>query len=203
MHPFLTLALAASAAWPAVGLPPPALISTGKPVSLTARLVPERPTVFVFYKRSSTLESSFLTALQRTAGEKVGFGVIRLSTGTEPIARQYEITATPTAIVYDRRGRMVTRSSDAAQIEVAIRKAAGVMRIDWAEDGDPRLEEIVRMRGGKRPVPGIMRTMSLKPEYMAAISEAAQKAHFSDGFLKRRTKEMIATYVSALNHCKY
>ena len=59
------------------------------------------------------------------------------------------------------------------------------------------------MLGGRRPVPGILRTMSLQPEYMALISATAQKAHFTDGFLKRRTKEMIATYVSSLNHCKY
>jgi hypothetical protein len=202
LHAF-PLAALVSASVPAVGLPPPAVIPTGQPVSLAARRVPERPTVFVFYKPTSTLEASFLAALRRAAGEKVGFGVIRLTTGAEPIARQYEIRSTPTAIVYDRRGRMVTRSADAAAIEAAIRKAAGVMRIDWAEEGDPRLEELVRIRGGKRPVPGIMRTMSLKPEYMAAINEAAQKAHFADGYLKRRTKEMIATYVSSLNHCKY
>ena len=67
------------------------------------------------------------------------------------------------------------------------------MRIDWAEEGDPRLEEAIRLRGGKKPLAGIMRTMTLQPEYMAAISEAAQKAHFTDGYLKRRTKEMIAT----------
>ena len=43
----------------------------------------------------------------------------------------------------------------------------------------------------------------LRPEYLAAMNEAARKAHFADGFLDRRTKEMIATHVSALNHCKY
>jgi len=28
-------------------------------------------------------------------------------------------------------------------------------------------------------------------------------AHFRDGFLTRRQKEMIATYASALNQCAY
>jgi hypothetical protein len=203
MLPAFALAVAVNLAAPAVWLPPPMIVSAGQPLSLASRRVPEHPTVFVFYRPSSTLETSFLEALRRDAGEKVSFELIRLKTGAEPLARQYEVTSTPTGIVYDRRGRVVTRSSDAAAIQKAIQKAAGVMRIDWAEEGDPRLEEAIRLRGGKKPVPGIMRTMTLQPEYMAAINEVAQKAHFKDGFLKRRTKEMIATYVSSLNHCKY
>ncbi|MCC2671882.1 MAG: hypothetical protein K0Q72_4353, partial [Armatimonadetes bacterium] len=45
--------------------------------------------------------------------------------------------------------------------------------------------------------------MSLAPDYLAAINEAARKAHFADGFLTRREHEIIASYVSALNKCKY
>jgi hypothetical protein len=29
------------------------------------------------------------------------------------------------------------------------------------------------------------------------------RVHFSEGHLSRRIKEMIATYVSALNECRY
>lgn len=205
------LALLAAAALPATAeeqplptpLPAPVVVSTGREVALVKRLVPERPTVFVFLKPSSTLELAFLETLRRDAGEKVGFRLIRLQSGSEPIARRYEVKTTPTAIVYDRRGRIVARSADAGAIKAAVRKAAGVMRIDWAEEDDPRFEEAIRLRGGKRPLPGIMRTMSLKPEYMGHIHELAQVAHFADGFIDRRTKEMIATYVSSLNHCKY
>jgi hypothetical protein len=118
------------------------------------------------------------------------------------------VTSTPTGIVYDRRGRVVARSGELEPLRAALEKAGTVMRIDWAEEGDPRLEEVIRIRGGVRPegkrvVPGIMRTMSLQPEYMEFVHKLSQKAHFSDGFIDRRTKEMIATYVSALNKCKY
>ncbi|GDX40885.1 hypothetical protein LBMAG21_11770 [Armatimonadota bacterium] len=76
------------------------------------------------------------------------------------------------------------------------------MRIDWAEEGDPNYLESARLMG-RSPGKGILRTMTLQPEYLKYISDLSQKAHFTDGYLKRRVKEMIATYVSELNHCKY
>jgi hypothetical protein len=181
---------------------PPKIVSSGEEVDLLKHLMSERPTVFVFLKPTSTLERDFMENLRRKAEGKIGFGVVQLKSGDEPVAKQYEVKETPTALVYDRRGRLVTRSSDAAAIEAAVLKAAQVMRIDWVEDTDPRMEEVMRLLGGRRP-PGILRTMSFKPQYMAYINDLSRIAHFSDGFLKRRTKEMIATYVSALNQCKY
>jgi hypothetical protein len=179
-----------------------AVISTGKEVALAAHLAPEKPTVFVFIRPASSLERAFLEELRQEAGEAVGFAVVHLRTGKEPVARQHDVQETPAALVYDRRGRLTGRSSDAAEVRAVVRKAAGVMRIDWAEEGDPRFEEVSRLLG-RRAAPGILRTMSLQPEYLAAINDLARKAHFSDGYLDRRTKEMIATYVSALNKCKY
>ncbi len=35
------------------------------------------------------------------------------------------------------------------------------------------------------------------------MDEVSDQVHFSDGHLDLRTKEMIATYVSALNRCSY
>ncbi len=181
---------------------PPDVISTGGPVELTRRLVPEKPTIFVFLKPSSSLERAFLAQLQSSAKGKVGFGIVQLRTGAEPVATQYSIQETPTALVYDRRGRLVTRSSDPAEIHAAVQKAAQVMRIDWAEEGTPAFVEAEKAIGRKLTA-GILRTMSLRPEYLAYIDGVANIAHFRDGFLKRRVKEMIATYVSALNKCKY
>ncbi|HEU4751783.1 MAG TPA: carboxymuconolactone decarboxylase family protein [Armatimonadota bacterium] len=195
----LAATLAAATAPPAKGAD---VLSTGKEVALAQSLVPEKPTLFLFLKPSSTMERAFAEDLQREVGGRAGVRLIQLQTGAEPVARQYEVTETPTAVVYDRRGRLVARSSDAEAIRAAVRKAAGVMRIDWAEEGDPRLAEAQRLLG--RPVgPGILRTMSLKPEYLAGMQAVAQKAHFQDGFLPRRIKEMIATRVSALNKCRY
>lgn len=51
-------------------------------------------------------------------------------------------------------------------------------------------------------VPDILRTMSLRPDFLAAI-DAASRLHFTSGALNRAQHEMIASYVSALNRCRY
>ena len=51
-------------------------------------------------------------------------------------------------------------------------------------------------------VPEILRTMSLRPDFLYAINEAS-RLHFTDGALTRAQHEMIASYVSALNRCRY
>lgn len=181
-----------------------AVVSKGKTIPLKDHLTPELPTVFVFIRPASSLEAAFLDQIKRESGAKVGLAAIHLKTGDEPIAQTYQVTQTPTALVFDRRGRLVVRSSDANAILAGVRKAAALKRIDWAEEGDPRLEESRRISAlNNRPLSDIMRTMSLRPEYGAYLSGVSQKAHFSDGFLKVRTKEMIATYVSALNKCHF
>ena len=53
-----------------------------------------------------------------------------------------------------------------------------------------------------RVVPEILRTMSLRPDFLKAIDEAS-RMHFADGALTRAQHEMIASYVSALNRCRY
>ena len=47
-----------------------------------------------------------------------------------------------------------------------------------------------------------MRTMSLRPDFLAGILDAA-KLHFTDGALSQAQHEMIASYVSAINNCGY
>jgi hypothetical protein len=78
-------------------------------------------------------------------------------------------------------------------------------RIKWIEDSDAHgqlseLFETARKLHGE--VPDILRTMSLRPDFMAAIMDAAH-VHFSDGALTRAQHEMIASYVAALNRCHY
>lgn len=51
-------------------------------------------------------------------------------------------------------------------------------------------------------VPEILRTMSLRPDFLEAINQASS-LHFTDGALSRAQHEMIASYVSALNRCRY
>lgn len=51
-------------------------------------------------------------------------------------------------------------------------------------------------------VPEILKTMSLRPDFLTAV-DAASVMHFTDGALTRAQHEMIASYVSALNRCRY
>jgi hypothetical protein len=48
----------------------------------------------------------------------------------------------------------------------------------------------------------ILQTMSLRPDFLAAI-QAASQLHFTDGALTRAQHEMVASYVSAINRCRY
>lgn len=51
-------------------------------------------------------------------------------------------------------------------------------------------------------VADILKTMSLRPDFLAGI-QLASRMHFTDGALTRAQHEMIASYVSALNRCRY
>ena len=80
-------------------------------------------------------------------------------------------------------------------------------RIAWIEDNDAQgqlaeLYETARSRSQAGGVADILRTMSLRPDFLAAIMDAS-RLHFSDGAISRAQHEMIASYVSALNNCHY
>jgi hypothetical protein len=91
------------------------------------------------------------------------------------------------------------------------REVLNVARIAWIEDADAQgqLAQLYdSIRAGSLPgmprerLPDILRTMSLRPDFLAAILNAA-RLHFSDGALTRAQHEMIASYVSAINRCHY
>ena len=80
-------------------------------------------------------------------------------------------------------------------------------RIEWVEDEDATgeladLYDRLRKTSTRGNVPDILRTMSLRPDFLRAIDEASA-LHFTDGALTRAEHEMIASYVSALNRCHY
>jgi hypothetical protein len=80
-------------------------------------------------------------------------------------------------------------------------------RIKWVEDLEASgevAEAFARIRATSQSggVADIMRTMSLRPDFMLAINDAS-RLHFRDGALTRAQHEMIASYVSALNRCDY
>jgi len=81
-------------------------------------------------------------------------------------------------------------------------------RIAWLDDAEAtgELAEIyadIRSSHPTGQVPAIMRTMSLRPDFLAAIRQAVNTLHFKDGALTRAQHEMIASYVSAINRCHY
>ena len=80
-------------------------------------------------------------------------------------------------------------------------------RIKMVEEGEATgpLADIyatAKSRSVAKVVPDILRTMSLRPDFLQAI-DAASRLHFSDGALNRAQHEMVASYVSALNKCRY
>ena len=80
-------------------------------------------------------------------------------------------------------------------------------RIAWVEDRDatgPVADAFaaIREHSMSGQVADILRTMSVRPDFMLAINAASQ-LHFTDGALSRAQHEMIASYVAALNRCHY
>ncbi|HEX3541800.1 MAG TPA: hypothetical protein VHT75_15305 [Acidimicrobiales bacterium] len=80
-------------------------------------------------------------------------------------------------------------------------------RIRWIEEHDAEGEtaaiyEQVRATSPRGNVADIIKTMSLRPDFLSAINNAAAM-HFSDGALTRAQHEMIASYVAAVNRCHY
>jgi hypothetical protein len=60
-----------------------------------------------------------------------------------------------------------------------------------------------KRRTGRAAMPGILKCFSARPDFLRQVIAFSDNVHFSEGHLTRRHKEMIATYVSALNHCPY
>ena len=60
-----------------------------------------------------------------------------------------------------------------------------------------------RERFGRPDVPGILKCFATHPPLLQLMIDLASSLLFTEGHLTRRTKEIIATYVSALNTCPY
>jgi uncharacterized peroxidase-related enzyme len=60
-----------------------------------------------------------------------------------------------------------------------------------------------RERFGRQDVPGILKCFATHPPLLEQMIALASSLLFTEGQLTRRVKEMIATYVSALNACPY
>lgn len=82
-------------------------------------------------------------------------------------------------------------------------------RIEWTDDADANgeLAEIYQAWKGANPnrerMPDILKCFSARPDFLRQVIAFSYELHFSDGHLTWQTKEMLATYVSALNQCPY
>lgn len=60
-----------------------------------------------------------------------------------------------------------------------------------------------RVSSGRKKVPGILKCLSARPDFLKQAVDFSNTIQFSDGHLSRRHKEMIGSYVSYLNRCPY
>jgi len=60
-----------------------------------------------------------------------------------------------------------------------------------------------RTRFGRDHVPGILKCFATHPSLLEQMIALASTLLFSESHLSRKIKEMIATYISALNSCPY
>jgi hypothetical protein len=203
----LPVALAlATAASPALAQVKGETVSTGPRFELKKALVLEGTTILLFINETSAIERQFLADLESRVPEtkRVGLRVVRVKDVKAPAAAQYQVETTPTVLVYDRFGRVLARTSEPEQIRAAVRKGMLMGRISWVDEDDPKAPEVYGMppERVRRGVPGILKTFSPNPKAFQLFMGLSE-IHFSDGYLKRREHEMIASYVSSLNKCRF
>src|SRR5439155_19731933 len=83
----------------------------------------------------------------------------------------------------------------------------GMPRIAWVEDVDAT-GELARIFAAARTSLGgdlhsILRTLSFRPDFLAAFLEMYMAMIRSPGALSHAQRQMVATYVAALNRCRY
>lgn len=83
-----------------------------------------------------------------------------------------------------------------------------MVRIRWVDEQEATGEAAAAYgeymaATGRDVVPEILKCFSPRPDFLRQVMQFSNTVHFSDGHLTRRQKEMIATYVSALNRCPY
>jgi hypothetical protein len=103
-------------------------------------------------------------------------------------------------VVGRSRAGHVTRRFEEALVETMAR----IKMIEASEAKGPLAEiyAVARTQSPTGGVAAILRTMSLRPDFLGPIM-AASRMHFSDGALTRAQHEMVASYVSAINKCRY
>ena len=82
------------------------------------------------------------------------------------------------------------------------RNLSGVSEAD-ATGHVAELYKHFRVNFGRPNVPGILQCFATHPSLLRHMMEMAEDLIFRDGHLGRRTKELIATFISTRNECPY
>jgi uncharacterized peroxidase-related enzyme len=91
------------------------------------------------------------------------------------------------------------RSAGPARAHTRIR----IVEEDEAEGETAEAYQYFRETMGRQDVPGILKCFGSNPAAARLMVDMGASILFIDGYLTRRQKEMIATYISTLNACPY
>jgi uncharacterized peroxidase-related enzyme len=85
---------------------------------------------------------------------------------------------------------------------------SAVTKIKIVEDADATGEvaaayDYWRASSGRTKVPGILKSLSARPDFLKQAVDLSNTIQFSEGHLSRRHKVMIGSYASYLNSCPY
>jgi uncharacterized peroxidase-related enzyme len=215
------LLLPSPATWAPGGPARGSAIPAGEAASLPPPPGSSGATLLVFYSAASALERGAVVRFEHHPALPGGLRRIALDSLQTPAARQYRIRETPTFLLYGRGGELRLRSARPEEVERALGTAGNTPpapaepsfpscpvrsgpRLAWIDESNAKARRVYRRwGGGRQPVPDIYKAMSLRPDLMDRVADLTDRAHFSSGYLNRRTKELIATYVSSLNRCGY
>jgi uncharacterized peroxidase-related enzyme len=82
-------------------------------------------------------------------------------------------------------------------------------RIGWIEEADATGEAAElyaawrKANPSRDKIPDILKCFSMRPDMLKHMLAFSYELHFRDGALTWAVKELLATYVSALNRCEY
>jgi len=91
---------------------------------------------------------------------------------------------------------------------VPVNQGMAATKIKIIEDADAIGEvaeayDYWRASSGRKQVPGVLKSLSARPDFLKQAVDFSNTIQFSDGHLSRRHKEMIGSYASFLNSCPY
>lgn len=97
--------------------------------------------------------------------------------------------------------KSLAQSGSAAQQESPTK--IRMVQEDTASEAAAAVYQYFRERMGRPNVPAILKCFAFDPAFARPMIDLSAVLLFSDGFLTRRQKELIATYISSLNACIY